>query len=91
MRVFIRNSQTGTYFRTPDHWVENSKEAFDFKECEGVVYAVTEFCLEEVEMVMMDDAGKHMFTIDLKPREGPVRVITPLRRKKFSFGIPWDF
>ena len=82
MRVFIRNCETRLYFRTPNDWVEDLKEAFDFEECEGVVYAVTELGLDKVEMVMTDNDGKQMFAIDLSPRKGPLRVITPGRRKK---------
>jgi len=69
MRIFLRNYQTGKYFKTHGTWTEFMVEAHEFPTSDSAIQVAHELRLQNIEMLVMSDDGRPMLgtKLDIQP------------------------
>ena len=69
MRFFLRNYQTGKFFKTQGAWTEFAVEAQEFPTSEHAIAVAHELRLQNVEMIVMSDERRPMLgtRLDIEP------------------------
>ena len=60
MRILLRNTETGAYFKTSTNWTQDAKEALDFMLTGSAIEAARALQFKNVEIVQVSDGG-HVF------------------------------
>jgi hypothetical protein len=61
MRILLRNTETGAYFKNPSSWTQDPEEALNFVITGSAIEAACALSFRNVEIVKLDDAGKQVF------------------------------
>jgi hypothetical protein len=81
MKVFIRNTQTGWYFKEPSEWTPDQGAACDLGQVARAVERIFEAHLENVEIFLSYDEPRYDLVLPVPP--SPSRV-DPLRQRQAS-------
>lgn len=55
MKIFLRSTKTGRYFRSPEEWTEDMASAAEFEELEQAIRTACLVQLDQVEAVFRPD------------------------------------
>lgn len=61
MRILLRNTETGAYFKNPSSWTQDPKEALNFAFTGSAIEAARSMNFQNVEIVKLGDDGKQVF------------------------------
>lgn len=64
-RIFLRNSETGEFFKSPDAWVSNPDEATTFQTREQALRQRETVSEPKIDMLTLDDRGRPLFGLRL--------------------------
>jgi len=76
MKVFLRDTQTGWYFKEPSKWVPKQEEAQDLAQVARAVELIFEAHLENVEILLCYDDPRYDLVLAVPPspsRHDPAR------------------
>ncbi|MEY2428509.1 MAG: hypothetical protein QOJ40_1394 [Verrucomicrobiota bacterium] len=58
MRIVLRNTETGAYFKTSTEWTQDPKEALNFAFTGSAIEAARAMNFRNIEIVKLGDDGK---------------------------------
>jgi len=61
MRILLRNTETGAYFKNPSTWTQDPKEALNFVLTGSAIEAARALNFKNVEIIKLGDDGKQIF------------------------------
>jgi hypothetical protein len=61
MRILLRNTETGAYFKTASSWTQDPKEALNFGFTGSAIEAARAMNFKNIEIVKLGDDGKEVF------------------------------
>ena len=69
MRIFLRNYQTGAFFKSAGNWTEFLVEGHEFPSADRAVEVAQELKLQKIEMVVIGHDGKTLLgtRLDIEP------------------------
>ena len=60
MKVLLRNTETGAYFKNPTEWTQDPKEALNFAFSGSAIETAGALNFKNVEIVRLGDDGKEV-------------------------------
>jgi len=66
LRVFLRNSETGAFFKTATDWTNDLNEALNFESSIMAISVVCELGLQNIEVVNVSEDGQPFLKTPLK-------------------------
>jgi hypothetical protein len=61
MRILLRNTETGAYFKNSTKWTQDPKEALNFAFTGSAIEAARAMNFKNIEIVKLGDDGKEVF------------------------------
>jgi len=68
MRILLRHTGTGLFFESEDKWTTQAEAARDFRSSGRAIMFVTEWGLNEVEILMAFDDARYNITLPIRSR-----------------------
>ena len=88
MKVYIRNTHTGWYYREPSNWTPDQAAAYDLGQVAKAVERIFEAHLEDVEILLSYDDPR--YDLILPVPASPSRGTSASRRQTSEPSLPSD-
>ena len=69
MRILLRNTETGAFFKNITEWTQDMNEARDFMVTGSAIEAARVLRFKNIEIVQVSDSGKQVFSGKAAPEK----------------------